>query len=398
MNNTSIDKILKQIISFKRDVKGALELLDFETNLDENKVKLLSGNIDVDKKKKDFQEVIDLLNIFEMILTTNYIFIDFDLLAVFLVYFNSRFKLNDNDKKNIVFNLLEKNINSGILDDSVFIINKDYLLKYRDKDKIKINDLKGLSGFNESSNQLTKELQNYHRVIFESYLNKRQKSGELDNFTLEDLTKIQYALLGLRINNSIIKSIVRSLKTKIKKENNYKVENKVIECATKSLSKKEYYEINIELRKFFYFDTNSVNVSDLNNSIMIYQSLSEREKIRCVFLLKKGGYDVSTIDTFLRKVETININSNNFLDSYNNDFKYMLEYYIDEYGYDYLSEEVNDIIAIINSLTEGSLEYLQWITELRNLINNVIDNISFEKKKTYVLKRIKDYEKTERWI
>ena len=398
MNNTSINKVLEQIVSFKKDIKGALELLEFEENFDKDKVNLLSNNMDVEKRKKDFCEVLDLLNIFEIILTTTYIFIDFDLLAILLIYFNNKYKFNDNDKKNLVFDLIERNINNGILDDNLFIINKDYLLKYKDKDKIKISELKGISGFTESSNQLTKELQNYHRIVFESYLSKKQKSGELDNFTLADLIKIEYALLGLKIKPSLIESIIRSLKSKVRKEYNYKVENKVIDKKKRKLSKKEYYEIDMELRKYFYFDNNSVNVSDLNNSIMIYQSLSVEEKMRCVFLLRKGDYDISTIDTFLRKVESINLNNNNFLDLYNNDYKYMFDYCKDEGDFDTLFEEIEEIINILNLTEVDSLEYLEWINELKRLVNNVCNNISFEKKKDYVLKKVKDYEKNENWV
>ena len=42
MNNTSINKVLEQIVSFKKDIKGALELLEFEENFDKDKVNLIN--------------------------------------------------------------------------------------------------------------------------------------------------------------------------------------------------------------------------------------------------------------------------------------------------------------------------------------------------------------------
>lgn len=397
MSNTSIEKVLRQIIAFKKDVVGALEILNFEKSIDSEKIKILSNSMNILERKKDFQEVLDFLNIFEIMLITTYIFIDFDILSVFLVYFNSRFKLNDNDRKNIIFELVKRNINNGILDDSTFIINKEYLFKYQNLDNIKVSELKKISGFTESSEILTKDIQEYHRVIKECYFDKRYKSGELRDFNFEDIKKIEGALLGLNINYRVVESTIRCLEGKVKVESNYEKYNKVKEKKKGKLSKKEYYEIDLELRKYFYFD-NSVKVNDLNNSIMIYRSLSEKEKMRCVFLLRKGGYDVSTIETFLRKAEIINLNNNNFLDLYNSDFKYMFDYYRNEYNFDYLFEEIEDIVTILSLLEIGSLEYFEWVNELRRLVSNVCDNISFDQKKAYVFKKIKDYVKKEKWV
>ena len=163
------------------------------------------------------------------------------------------------------------------------------------------------------------------------------------------------------------------------------------------LSKKEYREIDIELRKYFYFDSNAVDVRNLNNSILVYHSLNEKDKMRCVFLLRKGGYDISTIETFLVKAQVLDFNDLNFLELYKNEYVFIFELFCEECNLVEELVEANEIVNILSSLAGDSDEFFEWNEELKRLASEMFEKISQNQKKDYIKKKIKDYEKVENW-
>ena len=364
-----VDELLEQIVKLKNDTNRALRLLGInEIAKDSN---IIAENFEFQKlnsKRAVLDEMLMYLEMLEMILKTDYIFYEFGVFSNILSIFENRFNLNNSIRRNIIFYLFERNINKGILTEEMFFINKDYLFKCDEKERIMINDLINKKGFVESSEILTNDILECHLIMKECYFDKRQDNGELINFTNDDFEKVIACLEKLNINKKFINAIEGNLKNKITCKTYNVIEFGRKDINSNMLSKKEYYDIEQELRKNFYFNKD-VNVSDLNNSIFLLKSFSEKEKMRCVFLLRKGGYDIRTIDALLMKVETWNLtNGMNFLDLYNNDFKHMFDYYRDEFEFGLILEEINDIVLVLNSIEEGSLEYLEWIDELKSLV------------------------------
>ena len=197
----------------------------------------------------------------------------------------------------------------------------------------------------------------------------------------------------------MVNTIISTLKDKVSKEKT-NMDFSYLKKDTQNkpkLSKKDYKKIDDELKKYFYFNPKYCNVKELNDSIIVYNSLNEREKMRCVFLLRKGGYDVSTIETFLLKAKISNLNNINLVDVYQNEFLLMFKEFSSKYGYAEKLIEINEIIKLISSLPNTSDEYLEWLEELKSLINTIDANISKKEKQEYVLKRIKIYEQKEIW-
>ena len=174
---------------------------------------------------------------------------------------------------------------------------------------------------------LKKEFRNAHFILKENFFDKQQIDGTIKDFSRLNLNQVKVALdkIGIekKISSRIIKTLSLMADTKKTEPINIEQTKKKRKHAPKEktlssdsaitvglfkpkekepiLTKKEYFKINSELLEYFYFDYESRITDKVNNSIVINKDIYADDRKKCITLLKKAKYDVTTIKSFLER-------------------------------------------------------------------------------------------------
>lgn len=259
---------------------------------------------------------------------------------------------------------------------------------------------------------------NLHKVVKESYFDKQDEEGNLIDFNYEDVSLIKTALKDIDVHKKVKTKIIKTLeemavkvevfpetvnepKKKYKKAEKKDVIN--FESLTKMfekkeeekpiLSKKEYYMINNELLEYFSFDDKKTSVQEINNSIMLDKPLCNSERNRCVELLSRAKYEISTIKTFLEKAYSYNKYCMNPLAFYNDIYdllKELIKNNYDEYYYlEVYIEDINKLILEMNMANKR--DYCLKLELIKNMLDEILDMLPQEKINSYYLVKAKKH-------
>lgn len=231
----------------------------------------------------------------------------------------------------LVFYIIERNILSGLLTGKKYsdIFEKSSLFELRDRileDKDSINDIvtnksvfdihcavfKGTTMVPQNEGVLNRitlsnnpnysiaELQHFHLLIKEHYLDKK------DSYEESDIAIVIKALYDLSFSENICREIGNYLLFELEKRNNKKVEKKQYIPAyeplprqTNTLSKKEYNLLYRELLTYFDF-----------NNMQPIKYLNLDEIIYCLHILIKLKMRDNVINSFLRIINKYNRSQN----------------------------------------------------------------------------------------
>ena len=157
------------------------------------------------------------------------------------------------------------------------------------------------------------------------------------------------------------------------------------------LTKKEYFKINSELLEYFYFDYESRITDKVNNSIVINKDIYADDRKKCITLLKKAKYDVTTIKSFLERALIYNTYNMNILAFYNDIYNILIDLLNEDYDeYSWLEEKIKEINNIIFGMQFTDDNTYRFSKDLiKVIIDDILENITIKKLTSYYLKREK---------
>lgn len=290
----------------------------------------------------------------------------------------------------LVFYIIERNILSGLLTGEKYsdIFEKNSLFDMKNRileDKDSINDIvtnksvfdihcavfKGTTMVPQNEGVLNRitlsnnpnysiaELQHFHLLIKEHYLDKK------DSYEENDLAIVIKALYDLSFSENICREIGNYLLFELEKRNNKKVEKKQYIPAyeplprqTNTLSKKEYNLLYRELLTYFDF-----------NNMQPIKYLNLDEIIYCLHILIKLQIRDNVINSFLRIINKHNRSQNplalytslyNKLNTYQNNLE--------------LKNKMTDIASYIKEMFIASdEEYVEWKELLSEELSSILE-------------------------
>lgn len=265
---------------------------------------------------------------------------------------------------------------------------------------------------------LNKDFRNCHFIIKENYFDKQQLDGTVEDFSETNLKQVKLMLDKLGIHKKLVQRIIKTLpsitniqkiepvqkernsnKSISKKEkskpinstNNITAELYKLKASEPILSKKEYFKINSELLEYFYFDYESRITDKVNNSIMINKEIYASDRKKCISLLKKVKYDISTIKTFLEKAFIYNKCNMNVLAFYNDIYEILINLLTENYvEYSWIEQKLKDINNIILEMQFADDNTYCFCMELiKVIIDEILESVTINKMSSYYLKREK---------
>lgn len=290
----------------------------------------------------------------------------------------------------LVFYIIERNILSGLLTGKKYsdIFEKSSLFELRDRileDKDSINDIvtnksvfdihcavfKGTTMVPQNEGVLNRitlsnnpnysiaELQHFHLLIKEHYLDKK------DSYEESDIAIVIKALYDLSFSENICREIGNYLLFELEKRNNKKAEKKQYIPAyeplprkTNTLSKKEYNLLYRELLTYFDF-----------NNMQPIKYLNLDEIIYCLHILIKLKMRDNVINSFLRIINKYNRSQNplalytslyNKLNTYQNNPEF--------------KNKMTDIASYIKEMYISSdEEYIEWKELLSEELASILE-------------------------
>ena len=321
----------------------------------------------------------------------NFIFNNFELVSL---SFNKN-ELKDSEALNLIFSLVLRNIEAGILFEKREIHDEteQFISHLRDRKRTEIilNAVNsgGYEGLTEIFKQTTLEavtptlfslrlidkanhfnLEDFrkkHKILKEHYLDK------LDSFNIDDIDIIISTLKELSIDEELCNKVKNALnrilykrtireqkeKTRLENERSLTEAFKSTKSSKTIIPKKDFQVVYRELQQYYDFD-----------NIKPKKFLSLNELIYCIHLMLKIDFDEKTINEFIESIEKENKKIQNnpisiFINLYNK-FKY--------YEMDLnLTEKIKRIESYIGEIFICSSEdYEFWKESINEEVNDIL--------------------------
>lgn len=242
------------------------------------------------------------------------VFADFDIFSKYL----SESSLNTDERAKACLHFIRKNIACGIFEQEMVAFDAPKMMEYKfkyitpdecreliqtekfyelkNKDYINLSEhekkqLEDVEGFIEANPLDISDIVQKHRIIQEHYFDKAP------NLTEDDLKKVIIALYGLRFSSITVRCIRTYIAStcKIVNDKPKEVITPVVinkEPKKEMLSKKEYYVLEQELKKYF----------DIDNMEAI-RMLTWEEEIRSIAIMKKMQLPKYIIENVIRIIK-----------------------------------------------------------------------------------------------
>lgn len=326
----------------------------------------------------------------------NEIFISFDELSPIL----SESKLRTRDKLEIIMLIFEKNMATNLLnktiDDFELPILANYPFKFVKFDEAKefinnnnykeiLKNKKRLTPLEElkleeiekviSENSLNiEQIIKCHKIIKEHYFDKLDDIDKLDIECIINVLKYFKLSKELitEINgyfNSILEKKEKRKKRELEEKNNNETVVRRESTKVNTISKKEYYYLNKELKKYY----------DLENKCPI-KPLSLEEQIYFVYLLKKLNINDNKINDILNRINKLSSNHPvaRFTRLYDK-----FKYYSNDEQIQFILNELDEYFSQIFICCDDDYEIIKMFFEddLNKLLELIPNNYEYEHQK-----------------